>query len=177
MKYLLTFFKLRTALFFVFIAFFFLSDIAHATSCYVRAGRYYKIDPDLLLAIAWKESRLDKHAIGQNPHGGYGAGLMQVDSQHFKELKAYGITPQRLLNDSCLNIYTGAYYLAIAFRKFGRTWQAVGAYNAGFKINEIQNQRRLLYSNDVKRIYSTIKRKKLSDIDSIHLSKESEHFN
>lgn len=177
MKYLLFFFKLRTALFFVFIAFFFLSDIAHATSCYVRAGRYYKIDPDLLLAIAWKESRLDKHAIGQNPHGGYGAGLMQVDSQHFKELKAYGITPQRLLNDSCLNIYTGAYYLAIAFRKFGRTWQAVGAYNAGFKINEIQNQRRLLYSNDVKRIYSTIKRKKLSDIDSIHLSKESEHFN
>lgn len=177
MKYLLIFFKLRTALFFVFIAFFFLSDIAHATSCYVRAGRYYKIDPDLLLAIAWKESRLDKHAIGQNPHGGYGAGLMQVDSQHFKELKAYGITPQRLLNDSCLNIYTGAYYLAIAFRKFGRTWQAVGAYNAGFKINEIQNQRRLLYSNDVKRIYSTIKRKKLSDIDSIHLSKESEHFN
>ncbi|EHD3096074.1 TPA: transglycosylase SLT domain-containing protein [Salmonella enterica] len=177
MKCLLTFFKLHIALFFVFTAFFFLSDIAHATSCYVRAGRYYKIDPDLLLAIAWKESRLDKHAIGQNPHGGYGTGLMQVDSQHFKELKTYGITPHRLLNDSCLNIYTGAYYLAIAFRKFGRTWQAVGAYNAGFKINEIQNQRRLLYSNDVKRIYLTIKRKKSSAINSIHPTKKSELFN
>ncbi|ECJ2542915.1 lytic transglycosylase [Salmonella enterica subsp. salamae] len=177
MKCLLTFFKLRIALFLAFIAFFFLSDIAHGTSCYVRAGRYYKIDPDLLLAIAWKESRLDKHAIGQNPHSGYGTGLMQVDSQHFKELKTYGITPHRLLNDSCLNIYTGAYYLAIAFRKFGRTWQAVGAYNAGFKINETQNQRRLLYSNDVKRIYLTIKRKKSSALNSIHLTKKSEHFN
>lgn len=176
MKYPLTLFNLRTALSLVFIACFFLSDIAYATSCYVRAGRYYKIDPDLLLAIAWKESRLDKHAIGQNPHGGYGTGLMQVDSQHFNELKTYGITPHRLLNDSCLNIYTGAYYLAIAFRKFGRTWQAVGAYNAGFKISETQNQRRLLYSNDVKRIYLTIKRKKSSAINSIHLTKKSEHF-
>lgn len=176
MKYPLTLFNLRTALSLVFIAYFFLSYIAHATSCYVRAGRYYKIDPDLLLAIAWKESRLDKHAIGHNPHGGYGTGLMQVDSQHFKELKTYGITPHRLLNDSCLNIYTGAYYLAIAFRKFGRTWQAVGAYNAGFKINEIQNQRRLLYSNDVRRIYLTIKRKKPSALNSIHLTKKSEHF-
>lgn len=171
MKYLLSLFNLRIALFLVFTAFFFLSNIAHATSCYVRAGRYYKIDPDLLLAIAWKESRLDRHAVGQNPHGGYGAGLMQVDSQHFRELKTYGITPHRLLNDSCLNIYTGAYYLAIAFRKFGRTWQAVGAYNAGFKINEVQNHRRLLYANDVKRIYLTIKRKKTSAINSIHLAK------
>lgn len=111
-------------------------DIAHATSCYFKAGRYYRIDPDLLLAIALKKTPLDKHAIGQKPHGGYGTGLMQVDSQHFKKLKNYGITPNRLLKDSCLNIYTGAYYLAIAFRKYGRTWQAVGAYNAGFKINE-----------------------------------------
>ncbi|ECG7009826.1 transglycosylase SLT domain-containing protein [Salmonella enterica] len=176
MGYLLTSYNLRTALFLIFIAFSFLSDIAHATSCYVRAGRYYKIDPDLLLAIAWKESRLDKHAIGQNPRGGYGTGLMQVDSQHFKELKTYGITPHRLLNDSCLNIYTGAYYLAIAFRKFGRTWQAVGAYNAGFKINKVQNHRRFLYASDVKRIYLAIKRKKSSAIDSTHLAKESEHF-
>lgn len=176
MKYLLPLFNLRIALFLVFIAFFFLSNIAHATSCYVRAGRYYKIDPDLLLAIAWKESRLGRHAVGQNPHGGYGAGLMQVDSQHFKELKTYGITPHRLLNDSCLNIYTGAYYLAISFRKFGRTWQAVGAYNAGFKIDEVQNQRRLLYANNVKRIYFAIKRKKISAINSLHLTKESEQF-
>ncbi|CDL15229.1 X polypeptide [Klebsiella pneumoniae IS46] len=40
---------------------------------------------------------------------------MQIDSQHFNELSRYGIKPDHLLSDACLNIYTGAYYLAQAF--------------------------------------------------------------
>ncbi len=58
---------------------------------------------------------------------------MQVDSQHFNELARYGIKPEHLTTDPCMNIYTGAYYLAIAFKKWGVTWEAVGAYNAGFR--------------------------------------------
>lgn len=131
----------------------------NASNCFVSAGRFYKIDPDLLIAIAWKESHFNKFAIGKNPHRGFGAGLMQIDSQHLNELKKYGITATALLNDSCLNIYTGAYYLAISFKKFGRTWQAVGAYNAGFKMPPLQNKRRQDYANDVKRIYLIIKKK------------------
>ncbi|CDL07751.1 X polypeptide [Klebsiella pneumoniae IS53] len=41
--------------------------------------------------------------------------MMQIDSQHFNELSRYGIKPDHLLSDACLNIYTGAYYLAQAF--------------------------------------------------------------
>ncbi len=41
---------------------------------------------------------------------------MQVDSQHFNELDRYGIKPEHLTTDPCMNIYTGAYYLAIAFK-------------------------------------------------------------
>ncbi len=67
---------------------------------------------------------------------------MQVDSQHFNELARYGIKPEHLTTDPCMNIYTGAYYLAIAFKKWGVTWEAVGAYNAGFRKTERQNQRR-----------------------------------
>nr|UGK56968.1 hypothetical protein [Escherichia coli] len=79
-----------------------------------------KIDPDLLRAISWKESRYRVNAIGINPVTGYGSGLMQVDSQHFNELARYGIKPEHLTTDPCMNIYTGAYYLAIAFKKMGR---------------------------------------------------------
>lgn len=96
-----------------------MSTVVHAADCFDMAGRDYKIDPDLLRAISWKESRYRVNAIGINPVTGYGSGLMQVDSQHFNELARYGIKPEQLVTDPCLNIYTGAYYLAIAFRTWG----------------------------------------------------------
>ncbi|WP_159136917.1 transglycosylase SLT domain-containing protein, partial [Klebsiella pneumoniae] len=102
-----------------------------AADCFDMAGRDYKIDPDLLRAISWQESGFKIDAIGRNPVTGYGSGLMQIDSQHFNELSRYGIKPDHLLSDACLNIYTGAYYLAQAFKKWGGSWDAVGAYNAG----------------------------------------------
>ncbi|OEI04218.1 lytic transglycosylase, partial [Escherichia coli] len=110
-----------------------LSSPVIAQDCFELAGRDYKIDPDLLRAISWKESRYRVNAIGINPVTGYGSGLMQVDSQHFNELARYGIKPEHLTTDPCMNIYTGAYYLAIAFKKWGVSWEAVGAYNAGFR--------------------------------------------
>ena len=106
----------------------FINGICEAADCFDLAGRDYKIDPDLLRAISWKES--------------------------------YGIKPEHLTTDPCMNIYTGAYYLAIAFKKWGVSWEAVGAYNAGFRKTERQNQRRLAYASDVYRIYTGIKSSK-----------------
>ncbi|WP_137414025.1 transglycosylase SLT domain-containing protein [Escherichia coli] len=137
-----------------------LSSLVIAQDCFELAGRDYKIDPDLLRAISWKESRYRVNAIGINPVTGYGSGLMQVDSQHFNELARYGIKPEHLTTDPCMNIYTGAYYLAIAFKKWGVSWEAVGAYNAGFKKSERQNRKRLAYASDVYRIYTGIKSSK-----------------
>ncbi|EFB3150142.1 TPA: transglycosylase SLT domain-containing protein, partial [Escherichia coli] len=71
-----------------------------------------------------------------------------------------GIKPEHLTTDPCMNIYTGAYYLAIAFKKWGVSWEAVGAYNAGFRKTERQNQRRFAYASDVYRIYAGIKSSK-----------------
>lgn len=138
----------------------FINGICEAADCFDLAGRDYKIDPDLLRAISWKESRYRVNAIGINPVTGYGSGLMQVDSQHFNELARYGIKPEHLTTDPCMNIYTGAYYLAIAFKKWGVSWEAVGAYNAGFRKTERQNQRRLAYASEVYRIYTWIKSSK-----------------
>ena len=83
---------------------------------------------------------------------------MQVDSQHFNELENYGIKPEHLLTDPCMNIYTGAYYLAIAFKRWGDSWRAVGAYNAGFRNTEIQEKKRQKYAREIKEIYVNIKK-------------------
>lgn len=78
------------------------SHISLAADCFDMAGKDYKIDPDLLRAISWNESRFNIKAIGMNPTTGYGSGLMQVDSQHFPELERYGITPEHLVTDVCM---------------------------------------------------------------------------
>ncbi len=80
----------------------FINEICQATDCFDLAGRDYKIDPDLLRAISWQESRYRVNAIGINPVTGYGSGLMQVDSQHFNELARYGIKPEHLTTDPCM---------------------------------------------------------------------------
>ncbi|EMQ5029386.1 transglycosylase SLT domain-containing protein, partial [Escherichia coli] len=51
------------------------------------------------------------------------------------------------------------YYLAIAFKKWGVTWRAVGAYNAGFRNTEEQERRRKTYAEKIQNIYRNIKNK------------------
>ncbi|MGM8843353.1 transglycosylase SLT domain-containing protein [Enterobacter hormaechei subsp. steigerwaltii] len=133
------------------------SGMLNAADCFELAGRDYHIDPDLLRAISWNESNFRTDVKGYNPVSGFGSGLMQVDSQHFNELARYGIKPEHLISDPCMNIYTGAYYLAIAFKKWGVNWQAVGAYNAGFKLSEKQAIRRYMYARRIESTYLAIK--------------------
>ncbi len=68
--------------------------------------------------------------------------------------------PDHLLSDACLNIYTGAYYLAQAFKKWGVSWDAVGAYNAGFKKTPRQAARRYEYAKKIHYYYTAIKASK-----------------
>jgi len=56
-----------------------------------------------------------------------------------------------------MNIYTGAYYLAIAFKRWGVGWESVGAYNAGFSQKPEQKAKRLKYGKEVHQIYINIK--------------------
>nr|WP_181375092.1 transglycosylase SLT domain-containing protein [Pectobacterium carotovorum]ALG88567.1 lytic transglycosylase [Pectobacterium carotovorum] len=128
-----------------------------ASDCFDMAGRDYKIDPDLLRAIAFRESSFTPHAINYVSDKSYALGGMQIHSQNFSHLAQYGITPNLLLSDPCLNIYTGAYYLAVAFKRSGVTWDAVGAYNAGFSDEKKQKIKRLKYASEVHKIYNKIK--------------------
>lgn len=105
---------------------------AIAQDCFEMAGRDYHIESDLLRAISFRESSWRPDAMNVVSDESYAVGMMQIHSQNFSHLAQYGIMPGNLYRDPCMNIYTGAYYLAIAFKRWGYSWRAVGAYNAGF---------------------------------------------
>lgn len=134
-----------------------ISHTVPAADCFDSAGKDSGIDPDLLRAIAWQESRLHYDAIGKNPVSGYGMGLMQIDSQHLGNMKKRGIDRELLVSDICINIYSGALILAQAFNKWGPTWEAVGAYNAGFAATPKQHFRRMAYARKIYTVYRQLK--------------------
>jgi soluble lytic murein transglycosylase-like protein len=136
------------------------SKTVNAGDCFDFAGRDYQIDPDLLRAISFRESSHRDNALNVQTNEKYAVGRMQIYSSNFQHLSTFGITPQRLYEDGCLNIYTGAYYLAIAFKRWGVNWDAVGAYNAGFKKNAEQDKKRKKYSQEVYQTYMQYKNSK-----------------
>lgn len=136
------------------------SQSVNAWDCFDSAGRDYQIDPDLLRAISFRESSHRDNALNIQTSEKYAVGRMQIYSSNFQHLSGFGITPQRLYEDGCLNIYTGAYYLAIAFKRWGTNWDAVGAYNAGFKKDADQDRKRKKYAQEIHHIYMQYKNNK-----------------
>ena len=134
-----------------------LVSCAASADCFDLAGRDYHIDADLLRAVSFRESSFRPNAVNKSNADGYAIGMMQIYSSNFAHLSQYGITPDNLLQDPCLNIYTGAYYLALAFKRWGYTWRAVGAYNAGFKDTAEQEIKRRKYAEKIKAIFMRIK--------------------
>lgn len=128
-----------------------------SADCYDLAGRDYKIEPDLLRAVSFRESSWRDNALNYVSPDSYAIGRMQIHSQNFNHLSQFGITPENLKKDTCMNIYTGAYYLALAFKRWGYSWRAVGAYNAGFKDDRKQELKRQKYAGEVRQIYEKLK--------------------
>lgn len=103
--------------------------LAHA--CWEQAAQKYAVSPDLLKAMARAESSLNARAVNRSHFARtktVDIGIMQINSNG-KMLRNLGVTPQQLL-DPCTNIDAGARILAEKMVRYGRTWEAVGAYNA-----------------------------------------------
>jgi soluble lytic murein transglycosylase-like protein len=99
--------------------------------CWHAAAAAHGVDPLLLKAIAWNESRGRPNAIGPTLRDNNRAlGVMQINTIHLPVLKQHGISKQDLF-DSCTNIKVGAWVLADCMSRFGETWRAVGCYYAG----------------------------------------------
>ena len=89
---------------------------------FIEAGKQYGIDPNLLAAQAFKESRFNARAVSR-----IGAeGIMQLKP---KTARALGVTNSF---DPRQNIFGGAKYLRKQLDRFGGNIDmALGAYNAG----------------------------------------------
>jgi soluble lytic murein transglycosylase-like protein len=101
--------------------------------CWEEAARVSGVDERLLSAIAWVESS-HNHLARNSSHahltGSVGIGLMQIDSRWLPALAREGITEHALQHDACTNLKVGARILADVQRRYGNTWEAIGAYNA-----------------------------------------------
>lgn len=110
---------------------FLLSGMSTARAdCWDRAANMFNISPQLLYAIAQQESALNPTAVGRNLDGSKDLGLMQINSKHLPRLRKLGIDEQQL-KDPCMSIIVGASILSDMMKRYGYTWEAVGAYNAG----------------------------------------------
>ncbi len=120
-------------------------------NCWDEAGARFGIDPSLLKAIAWKESRGWTHAIGPQLRDGHRAlGLMQINSIHLPQLQKHGIRREHLF-DPCVSQHVGAWILADCIHHTGNTWAALGCYVAGPASRAVQAQAR--YAVDVQAYY------------------------
>lgn len=103
---------------------------AAPSTCWEQAAQRHQVNPHLLVAIAEVESALRPQALGRNTNGSIDIGLMQINTLWLPELRRHGIGARDLL-DPCVSIHVGAWVLSQKMRRYGNTWTAVGAYNAG----------------------------------------------
>lgn len=91
----------------------------------IVAAERYKMDPALVVAVAWQESRFQVNAHGINHNKSVDRGLMQLNSSTFRNLSA----------DDFFNPYVNADYGTSYLRKTlntsGNIVTALAMYNAG----------------------------------------------
>ena len=114
--------------------------------CLLDAAIHYQISPVLIAAIIKTESNYNPKAVNINVSGSEDVGLMQINSEWLPRIAKLGYDRESLFNP-CINIIVGTWVLAQEIRRFGYTWSAVGAYNAG--PSREQESRRAAYAHRV----------------------------
>ena len=116
-----------------------ISTVCSNTKYIIEAGDKYDIDPTVLAALIWVESRWQKNAISSAK----ACGLTQV-------LPKYSSKNCRQLRDPKTSIYTGAYFLNKWQKKRKKSLkEALACYNVGNKC--LKAKRGISYANLVLR--------------------------
>ena len=97
------------------------------------------IEPEIVFAMIWRESRYKAEAMGDN---GKAYGLMQIHPRwHSARMERIGVTD---LLDPIQNVTVGIDYLSEQYNKYGDITHAIVSYNKGHYAGEITD-----YAKDV----------------------------
>jgi soluble lytic murein transglycosylase len=98
------------------------------------AARRYGMDPALIKAVVWKESRFRHHAVGRAGELGL-MQLMDAAAQEWAESEKVYPLPEPHLLDPATNTLAGTWYLRKVLQRYQRTDNpvayALADYNAG----------------------------------------------
>lgn len=98
--------------------------------CIIEAAQCFQINPLVIKAIIWQESKNQQKTIHQNKNGTIDVGIMQINTIHFKALKTLGINEALLRENSCANVFSGTWLLKQHIDRYGYTWEGVGTYHS-----------------------------------------------
>ncbi len=121
--------------------------------CLIDTANRYRISPLLLDAIIATESDHNPLVINVNTSGSEDIGLMQINLAIWLPIIAKQGYDRNSLFDPCTNIAVGGWVLAQEVQRFGYTWDAVGAYNAG-----PSPERELRRSRYARRVFDNLNR-------------------
>jgi soluble lytic murein transglycosylase-like protein len=102
--------------------------------CFKHAGRTYGISPELIEAIAYRESAFDPVAIHHNRNGSFDYGVMQINSWWYETL---GSERWQALSDPCFNVMVGTWILRDCIDRYGYTWDCLSCYRSGKSLREL----------------------------------------
>jgi len=96
--------------------------------CYKKYGQAFNVDPDVLEAISWVESRHNPTAINTNSETSIDYGHMQINSYWIDQLLGEQYSS---LDDPCFCTAIGAYILNGCINSYGLNQDALSCYNSG----------------------------------------------
>jgi soluble lytic murein transglycosylase-like protein len=97
--------------------------------CFDDASAYHQVNPWILRAIAFQESKFRPSTIIHNKNRSVDRGLMGINSIHDESLAKFGIGPDDLM-DGCKSVYIGAWAYRKKIKRHGNTCKAIGAYHS-----------------------------------------------
>lgn len=107
-----------------------LSANAQKGDCIIEAAQCFQINPLIIKAIIWQESKNKPHALNTNKNKTVDVGIMQINTVHFKPLKAMGIDEELLRENSCANVFSGSWVLKKSIERYGYNWDGIGSYHS-----------------------------------------------
>lgn len=113
--------------------------------CIIDAAQCFQINPLVIKAIIWLESKNQQQAINRNKNSTIDVGIMQVNTVHFKALKAKGIDESLLRENSCANVFSGTWVLRQNIERYGYTWDGIGYYHSRIPVHHDKYVKKIIY--------------------------------